>query len=351
MDISKLDKNFKVETKIQKDDIVFYNVEQKPFEIYGVEFSDGMYRRMPEEVAKTVSEGVLALSKHTTGGRVRFITDSDYVAINMKSSGFGKMDHFAITGSCGFDLYQKIDGRQCYVGTFRPPFDVKDGYESVLNLEGSGLREVTINFPLYSHVTELNIGLGEKAKVLAPKPYTVSKPVVFYGSSITHGGCASRPGMAYEAIISRALDVDFINLGFSGNAKGEQEIADYIKKLNMSVFVYDYDHNAPTYEHYEATHEKMFLTIRQANPDLPIIMMSRPKYRLTDGEKSRIEVMKKTYDNAKARGDNNVYMLDGPELMAIALDEGTVDNCHPTDLGFYSMAQAVTPVLRKILFD
>ena len=127
-------------------------------------------------------------------------------------------------------------------------------------------REITINFPLFTEVCELYIGLQKGCKLEPASEYTHQKPVVYYGSSITNGGCASRPGNTYQAVISRMLDCDFVNLGFNGNAKGEQEIADYIKGLDMSVFVYDYDHNAPTPEHLLDTHEKMFKAIKK-DPD------------------------------------------------------------------------------------
>ena len=127
-------------------------------------------------------------------------------------------------------------------------------------------REITINFPLYSSVADLYIGLDETAVLKKSLGYKHKKPIVFYGSSITQGGCASRPGNAYESIISRALQTDYINLGFSGNAKAEDEIAQYIKDLDMSVFIYDYDHNAPNLKHLEDTHQRMFsLSCRALN--------------------------------------------------------------------------------------
>lgn len=346
--ISLVDSNFKIESHINENDIRFYNVNRPPFRIFGVFYESGKFRRLPEDIAKTVNTGVYRLHANTAGGRVRFKTDSPYVAINVKMPNIGKMPHFTLTGSAGFDLYV-CDESERYVKTFVPPFDIKDGYESIIYFGCSSIREVTINFPLYSEVSELYIGLRDGAYVGESKGYKTDKPIVYYGSSITQGGCASRPGNSYESIISRRLDVDYINLGFSGNAKAEPEIAEYISKLDMSVFVYDYDHNSPTIEHLENTHEKMFRFIREAKSDLPIVLMSRPKYRLTDVENQRFDIIKKTYENAVAAGDTNVYLIDGGSLMALAKDEGTVDDCHPNDLGFVSMAKAVGDLLEKIL--
>ena len=344
-DISVADSNFKVQTTIDEPDIRFYDVRKAPFQICGVFYENGKFRRLPEAVAETVSDVVSRLHMHTAGGRVRFKTDSSYVAIYAKMSDVVKMPRMAAAGSAGFDLYG--DGR--YISTFVPSLKTTDGYESVIHFDCGKMREITIHFPLYSGVDELLIGISDRAVLCAAKPYRFSKPIVYYGSSITQGGCASRSGMAYGNILSRRLDADHINLGFSGGAKGEKAITEYISRLNMLCFVYDYDHNAPSVAHLKDTHEKMFKRIRQADPDLPILMMSRPKFYLTEEEKQRLEVIRTTYKNAVKNGDKNVYLIEGQKLMELAGDEGTVDNCHPTDLGFASMAKAVGDVLENIL--
>lgn len=343
-DISKVDKNFEVKTNIEKDDIKFYNIDEKPFKIYGIFKENGKFRRMPENIAKKVSEGVYILHTNTAGGRVRFATDSSYVAIHALIDCPGKMSHFPLTGSVGFDLYVG----DVYKKTFTPPFDIESEFESVVEFGTNELREITINFPLYSDVVSLYIGIQENASLNEASPYKNTKPVVFYGSSITQGGCASRPGNSYQSLLSRKFNFDYINLGFSGSAKAEDEMIDYIKNLDMSLFVYDYDHNAPSVEHLRDTHEKMFKQVREKNPDLPIIMMSRPKFYLTPLEQERLNIIEATYNNAIKSGDKNVYMLCGKQLTALCENEGTVDDCHPTDLGFFSMAKALEPVIENI---
>ena len=193
------------------------------------------------------------------------------------------------------------------------------------------------------------IGLQEGATVCAPEPYAIETPIVYYGSSITQGACASRPGNAYESKISLRLNADYVNLGFSGNAKGEQEMIDYISSLAMSAFVYDYDYNAPTVQHLADTHERMFQGIRSAHPKIPILLMSRPTFYPTEEELKRLEIIRSTYENALKKGDKNVWLLDGRKLMELAGNEGTVDNCHPNDLGFASISKAVGDVLAQIL--
>ncbi|MBQ3151741.1 MAG: SGNH/GDSL hydrolase family protein [Clostridia bacterium] len=346
--ISLIDSNFKVETKLDQPDIRFYDVRQSPFKIYGVFYESGKFRRLPEKVAKTVNEGVYNLHANTAGGRVRFKTDSEYIAINTKMPNIGKMPHFALTGSAGFDLYV-FEESERYIASFIPPFEMRDGYESIIHFGSSEMREIVINFPLYSEVSEFYVGLCDKATVCEPNPYRIEKPIVYYGSSITQGGCASRPGNSYQSAVSRRFSANYLNLGFSGNARAEDEIAEYIKNLDMSVFVYDYDHNAPTVEHLEKTHERMFRIIREANPDLPVIFMSRPKYYLTKDEQKRLEIIRTTYNKAIESNDRNVYLIDGRMLTELCGNEGTVDSCHPNDLGFASMAKAVCDVLESII--
>ncbi len=348
-DITTVDSNFKVETNIRKDDLKFYDVKQAPFGLHGVFYENGMFRRTPEQVARSISQGLIFTHSNTAGGRVRFRTDSPYVAIHAEMPAIAKMPQVTMTGSAGFDLYVKEAGEQKYVETFMPPFDIENGYESVIDFGSAEMREITIYLPIYSNITCLLVGLAEKASLCPPISYKTQIPVVYYGSSITQGGCASRPGNAYESIISRKLDCDFINLGFAGSAMGEAEIADYIKSLRMSAFVFDYDHNSPSVEHLAATHQRMFRQIRSENPNLPILILSRPKYSLTGEELRRRAVIEKTYTDAKASGDEHVYFVDGPELMSLAGNDGTVDNCHPNDLGFASMALAVAKVLEQLL--
>ena len=287
------------------------------------------------------------LHTNGAGGRVRFITDSPYVAIKTEYEP-NKMSHMALTGSSGFDMYEDINDESRYLGTFKTPWDVENGYESVVDFPERRERCVTINFPLYSTVYKLYVGLQEGSVLKAAPDYKIKRPVVFYGSSITQGGCASRPGNSYQSLLSRQFGFDYINLGFSGNAKGEQEMADYIKMLDMSVFVYDYDWNAPNPEHLEKTHSRMFKTIRSAQPELPIIIMAQPTYYLAPIREERRKIIENTYLEAKNQGDKNVYFLDGPKLMALVKDDGTVDGIHPTNSGFFSMAHAIAPILETV---
>lgn len=342
-----VDHNF-CRNKTIEDGMIFFDIETEPLKIYGVFKENGLYRRMPEEVARSVSDGVYNLHTNTAGGRVRFKTNSQKLTVIAKFTDIVLRPHFAPTGRAGLDMYETIDGEERYSGTFIPVTGVCDGFKNTVTRTNNELQDITINMPLYTNIVSLQIGFEEGSVILPAEPYEIETPIVSYGSSITQGGCANRAGTSYQGFISRALNCDYINLGFSGNAKGEDKMIDYINSLSMSAFIYDYDHNAPTVAHLEATHERMFKAIRAKHPDIPVLMLSRPKFYLDDEEKQRLEVVRKTYLNALSVGDKNVYFIEGPKLMEMVGDEGTVDGCHPTDLGFFSMATEILKVLKPI---
>ena len=343
--IEKIDPNFQVGATLGRDDLHFYPVEQPPFSVHGLMREDGQFVRMPKKVAETVNDGVAALYKHTAGGRVRFATDASSIAISVTYGEISRMSHFTLTGCAGFDLY--ADGR--YIKTYIPPYDVQTHFESVLPIPGEpAMRQITLEFPAYSGVKFLSVGLPQGCRLEAAKPYLHVLPVVYYGSSITQGGCASRPGNTYQAILARELDTDYLNLGFSGNAKGETAMARYIASLPMRVFVMDYDHNAPNAEHLKATHEPFFQIIREKQPDLPVIFISRPAAYLSDEEMRMREIIRTTWWNAVKAGDKRVTFIDGSTFFTgRGGDSCTVDACHPNDLGFMAMATDILPTLRR----
>ena len=216
------------------------------------------------------------------------------------------------------------------------------------------MRSYTINFPVHAVVESLEIGLAPEATIKEAIPYRDIKPVIFYGSSIVHGSVSSRPGNIYPTILSRELNLDFMNIGFSGNAKGEPVLAEYLATLPMSIFVCDYDHNAPTVEHLEETHYRFYEIIREKNPDVPYIMITRPYYwtsiRNSEDILKRRDVIMSSYIKARKSGDKNVYFIDGMSFnVAPHQYELTVDDVHPNDSGFVRMADSIGTVIRHIL--
>ena len=351
-----VDKNMLAEASIGDAEVVWCDIKEKPFVIHGSYDEAGVdfYHRMPMDVAARTSDGVKTLARESSGIRVRFSTDSPYIALRVKYVTFARSSHISLVANAGFDMYVETEFGPRFVKEFRMAPDMTGGYEQLVKLEGSYMRTYTINFPIHAVVSSVEIGLKPNARLGDPVPYRSYAPVVFYGSSIVHGTAASRPGNIYPAIISRMLNVDFLDLGFSGKALGEEAIAEWIRDLDMSVFVCDYDHNAPTVEHLSKTHYRFYEIIREKNPDLPYIMISTTDYwtRHTEWENvlRRRDIIMESYLKARANGDKNVYFIDGMSFNAVPHQyERTVDGVHPNDAGFIRMAEGIGTFIRHIL--
>jgi len=358
MKISEIDKNLAVETKLNLPDAVWFNSKEAPFRIHGLyQVETGkQFLRMPPETAKATSEGVEWLNTHTAGGRIRFRTNSKYIAIKTDMPEAGIMPHMTVLGTAGFDLYSN-DGREYRSEYSFMPNGSIGSYESSLVVDGQW-HTYTINMPLYAAVNEVYIGLSSDAEIEAAEDYTYAKPILYYGSSITQGGCASRPGNSYQAMISRRFDSDYINLGFSGNGKAEDVMIEYLASIESSVFVCDYDHNAPWSDYLAATHEKLVRAYRDAHPKTPIIVVSKPDYAYdrayyhtwrADDEPRRM-IVRATYEKLCAEGDTLIGYVDGAHLFDGEFrDSCTVDGTHPNDLGFFRMAKKIGDEIEKFL--
>ncbi len=324
-----------------------FDFRQKPFRLYGVPFFDstGKLERVPEDVAKQCNDGVATLSKRCPGARLRFCTDSRKISFRITLA--------SIEPDIGMSIYSCQSGNvfigSRYAGLVKP-----SGYDSVLCQgafeKDAGMEDVTLFLPRNEPVAGIEIELDDGAAVEAPTPYAHAKPILFYGSSITEGGCRSKPANAYNALLSRWLDADYYNFGFSGSARGELAMADYITTIEKSVFVMDYDHNSPSKEHLAATHEPFFRRIREREPELPIVILTRPDFDFHAECAPRREIIRATYEHAKAAGDENVYFLDGERFFGDEDRDACTNDCtHPNDLGMYRMAKVIEPVLRGIL--
>ena len=352
--ISEIDSNFQTKSAAGG---TFHSVDLPPFVLYGVQKDADGYYRMPPEIAANVSDSVNTLNRQTAGGLVRFRTNAP--KMSLRASGAvcnGIMAHMTALGSAGFDLFCG----EAFIASFPPcsmPLGTDYSAEKVLYLnnavpDADGFYEMTLYFPLYGAYREISLSIPDGYEFRAPrKAFRNQKPVVFYGSSITQGGCAPTPGMGYTNILSRYLNAYCINLGFSGSAKAEDSMIGYLASLDMEVFVLDYDHNAPNAAHLEATHEKLFAAVRSAHPALPIVILSSiPFYSPDFEQEKRRDIIRKTYENACAAGDENVYFIDGASFFTqVPFDMATVDGCHPNGLGMYLMAEGVRKVLEPLL--
>ena len=335
---------------------VYLDTKKAPFSLHG--FCEP-FRRVPKDIAEMTSETVARLSEVTAGGRVRFRTNSDFIVIHGDRINADISSNSSPNASTSFDIYFKEDGKHCFRGVYTPSQGEGKNYvEGRLKFYNDDMKDVIVYFPLNASFSDVYIGLREGSVIEEASPYTYEKPVVFYGSSIVHGG-GSRPSSPYSSVLSRRFDTDFINLGFGGGAKAERTLMEYMAGLDMSVFVYDYDHNAPTLEHLRETHYAGYQIFRSKQPKTPVIMASRPDYwsrnyslehYTTEETEKRRKLIEENYLRARAEGDENVYFVDGSKMFDEAFREDcTSDGCHPNDLGYHYMANAFGEVLKKLL--
>ena len=327
-----------------------YSLFDAPLQVSGVPFfrQRRKLERLPQEVIDQMPD-MEKLARNCPGGRVAFKTDSPTVRVRVVLK--------TVTVDIGQSIYaaqaaQVLLGERpnaLNLGVVSPRDYQTFDFEKTFKKENQ-LEQITILFPRFDALETIEISVEDDALVTAPTPYRYEKPVVFYGSSVTEGGCSSNANTGYNDILANWLDFEYYNMGFSGKAKGELAMADYINTIDMGIFVYDYDHNAPSVQHLQQTHKPFFDRIRQAHPEIPILMMSRPAEVYTDVRVARRDVIKATYDAAVAAGDKNVYFIDG-ETFYGDTDRNLCsnDNCHPNDLGFYRMAQVIRPVMEQML--
>ena len=356
MKIQSIDKNFMTQSE-SIDGLKYYTLPCVPFDLYGVFYEEKTKRfvRLDSKIAEKTSKSVGELNPLTSGGRVRFATESGKISITVKYKDKTAFPHMTSIGTSGFVLTENIGDRSKYVysfvvGHFSNDETVRNnGFTITKTLKGGKMRYYTLYFPLYNDVEELKLGFEENAKVDSGYKYKDVLPIVYYGSSITQGGCASRPDLMYPSLIEKFTNIDFINFGFSGSALGEETIIDYISKIDCSVFVCDYDFNAPNAEYLKPSILQLYKTYRKNKKDVPIVFISNPDYYWYANGKERFNAIKNTYDYAKSQGDDKVYLIHGKDFFGKEWGICTVDGVHPNDLGFYKMAKKINKVLDGIL--
>ena len=335
--------------RFRMENIKFYKIWEAPFEVHGLygDIEKNGFRRLPEEVAKNTSSEVYRLHTHTSGGRVRFRTDAETIVLKIKGEYYSTW-HMTNMVLHGADLYIDYGYGSIFTGAIKPNGNA-DCTEKIKMPEGE--HDVTVYLPLYGNVQEFEIGLPEGSSLKEhTKKYQNELPILYYGSSITQGACASRPGRAYEALISRKYNVDYTCLGFSGACMAEDAIVEYMSTLPMSAFVSDYDHNAPTHEHLKNTHHKLYETIRAKNPDIPYFMVTRPNFYFNEDHISRRDIVMQSYLAARDKGDKNVYFIDGSAFFnGENVEDLTLDLTHPNDEGFRRMANYLGDVIAKVM--
>lgn len=340
------------------DKLTWYDPKDAPFEVRGLYWfgKEHIYQRFPADsypLLKEKAPGAAFLSTHPAGGQIAFETNASRIVIAAKLASGQTMDHFAGTGEMGIDCYLAYPGEDWHFdGVTR--FNAKeDNYCcEVIKGRGDEHKRVILHLPLYMHVESLRIGLPKEAYVNAPAPLAADGRIVFYGTSITQGGCASRPGMLYTNILSRRLGREFLNFGFSGSGKGEPEVARLLAEIeDPALYALAYEANAGIT--IKDSLETFIAILREKHPATPIWVISRIPVRQEEHvpaaraarddlrEFQRATVKKLTY-----AGDEHIRFIDGRTLMPNASDECFVDGSHPTDLGFWQIANELEPYFR-----
>lgn len=306
--------------------------------------------RLSKRLQGVVREPVWNLAQSPSGGRIRFTTDASALGIRLHYATFGHMNNMCAVGQMGVDLY--VGARY-----WKTAFPTQAGDLETLYFSGlpKTAREVTLYLPLYHPVQVTAIGL-EGGAAHPPAPFAHPKPVVYYGTSITQGGCSSRGGLSYQAILSRDLNLDFVNLGFSGNGKGDPELAEAMTQVDAACYVLDFAQNNATAEALKVVYAPFLAILRAKRPDIPVVCIT-PIFNSSElylppphsnSERMR-EVIRDAVTERRHNHDRGLTLVEGRDLLGPKQHEGLVDGVHPNDLGFQAMADGLKPVLKKLL--
>ncbi len=326
-----------------------YHCTEAPLQVFGIPYFEKtkVFERLPAEVRAQVPT-LETLGRRCPGARVGFRTDASEFTVKVSLKTMSVDIGISIYGCQAVNVMAGDRQNAVYLGNVCPPDYSTLTFEKTFKKKAV-MEDVTLWLPRNEEIDDIVVTLPDGAAVEAPTPYKHG-PALYYGSSITEGGCCCMVTNAYTALLSRWLDLDFYNLGFSGSARGELPIADYIGDIPMEVFVYDYDHNADNVEVLARTHETFFKRFREKQPTTPVLMLTLPNFDYMEDAAERREIIRRTYENARAAGDENVYFIDGETFFGTE-DRHlcTVDTIHPNDLGFYRMAKTILPVMEEIL--
>lgn len=332
------------------------NAAELTIEGQGWSDTKATFDRFPAKAEKLVRPAVWSLSRQSAGICVRFMSDAAEVHARWKlTSSRLEMPHMPATGVSGLDLYARDEkGRWRWVANGRP-----SKQENTVKLV-SGMtperREFMLYLPLYNGVSIVEVGVPKTATLEPgpPRQAGSSRPIVFYGTSITQGGCASRPGMVHTSIIGRWFDRPVINLGFSGNGRMEPEVGKLMAEIDACVYVIDCLPNITAAQVSERTFV-LVKDLRKTRPHAPIVLVEDRNYTDSGFVKSKAnrnaasqKALRAEFEKLKASGVTNLHYLRGAELLGDD-GEGTVDSSHPTDLGFMRQAKAFEKVLKPLL--
>ncbi len=352
-DVTKLDPALAV-NKTAADNLDWYGVTSWGVEgrILPDQKREKWFDRLPAAAKGKVTDAVWNLSRDSAGMMVRFKSDSPSIHVHyqLRKSNLG-MPHMPATGVSGVDLYARDDsGKWKWVQVTRPA--TQEVKAEIIKGLAPGMREYAAYLPLYNGVEFMSIGVepGTKFEPMAPR----NKPIVFYGTSITHGACASRPGMVHTAILGRWLDMPVVNLGFSGNGRMDQAVGAFLTQVDAAAYVIDCLPNMQPAD-VSAKCVPLVKQLREAKPDTPIILVEDRRFTndwITPAKQKfhtdNHAALRAAYAELTQAGIAKLHYIEGDKLYGDDT-EGATDASHANDLGFMRQATIFEPVLRKAL--
>ena len=359
--------------KVNNKGIEWHDPREAPFRVSGLNWlsEEGIYRRMPNKPDWEISKAVNSLANNTSGAQIHFRTNSRKILLRVKLTKPKFRSHQSFVAKSSFDCYVGEPGNMTYVNAGKVDSET-DLFQVLLSgVQFDKTRRFTINFPLYNGVEAVEIGVVKNSILEEPKEFEGGS-ILIYGTSITQGCCSSRPGLSYSNILSRKINREVINWGFSGSGKGEIEIAKLMAQVpNKSLVVLDYEANAGNVAYGDAyignTLEGFIAQIRKDDKNTIILVASKITYpreqinlkecssnkakELHDNLIERRDLQKAIVEKFRKGGDKNIYFLDGTTIYEGDPDahEYAVDNTHPNDAGFLKMAASFEKVINELL--
>ena len=341
--------------QLQAQQPMYYDASRFPLLGKATQDTGARYERLPDSLKNISRPPLWNLSRNSAGMAIRFRSNSTQIAVKWESLFNNHMNHMTDVGIKGWDLYCWEGNKQWrFVNSARP--SGKTNQATIIANMLPTEREYMLYLPLYDGLVSLSIGVDSLATIDQPLiDYPIrKKPVVFYGTSILQGGCASRPGMAHTNIISRRLNRECINLGFSGNAFLDLEVAKVISEVDASVFILDFVPNASV-EQMKERMETFYRIIRSKHPDTPIIFIEDPIFthtrydeRIAKEVQRKNDTLKEIFNRLKKEDEKNIIFISSKNMLGED-GEATVDGVHFTDLGMTRYADLVCPIIKKAI--
>lgn len=336
--------------------LVYHDARQFPLLGSVVPVEEG-YTRFPKALKSQVKRELLyTLGTNTAGMAIRFSSDATALSAKWVSTLELEMNHMTPVGIRGLDLYTLDDNNEwTFVSSVRPTVNKKASKYAIVDGMEKKMREYLLYLPLYDGIDSLYIGIDSTAVIEMPKVDLPrrEKPIVVYGTSITQGACASRPGMAYTNILEREMNREFYNFGFSGNGQLDMEVVGLLGMIDAGLYIFDCLPNNTAPQLKERI-EPFYRYLREKRPDVPVLFIESPLFPImrhnkgtADAINEKNEVMKAFYAKLQAEGEKNIYYMNAEEVFG-GNTEFTVDNYHFTDLGFRYFSDKLKPIIEAI---